>query len=158
MKASNQKYRTPDNYITTDPERFTKPSLTVPNMALTIPEMLIRFSQGQPITGTPAANMIYSGEHFIPNMAAHDIIEQQQILKLHRERTEKLTKSYNEKMQQREQYKRQEQEEKKLFRDFMDNVDNDERANFYEYMQKRKDQKTPIKTNIETDKLKTLTT
>lgn len=154
------KYRTPDNYQMSTPEQFTKPSITVPNMSLTIPEILLRYSQGQPVNMSTAANLTYTGEHFIPNMSTMDIIEQQTLLKLHREKTEKLTQTYNEKMKARDQRQQQEKQEKKDFKDFMDNIDNNERLDFYEYMKKRNKQRddTTKQKIIEIDKLKPQTT
>lgn len=127
------------------PEKYTKPSITVPNMSLTIPEILIRYSQGQPVNVSNAANLVYTGEHFIPNMKAHDLVEQAEILRIHREKTDKLKESYQAKMKARGEMKQKEQEEKILFRQFMDNIDNEERLSFYEYMNKKKiEQAKPI--------------
>lgn len=59
-----------------DPERNTKPSMTVPDMTMSIKEILQRFAKGIPISGEKVP--IYDGdEDFFPDVNNMDLADRQ---------------------------------------------------------------------------------
>lgn len=56
-----------------NPEKFTLPSMTIPNMAMTPRELIIRFASGLPLEGSKTP--IYEGEMDLPDIDKMDIIE-----------------------------------------------------------------------------------
>lgn len=84
------------------------PSLTVPDMAMTVKEILIRHSQGLPFEAgkVPIFDDAQDFDDYLPNLALLDISERQELL-------ERST-AYMKKHQQQQQRLRKDKEEKLL--------------------------------------------
>lgn len=61
-------------FLPKERQRFTQPSETVPDQALTVNEILERFSRGMPVTGT--RQPIYHGDEvFVPEFKTLDLAD-----------------------------------------------------------------------------------
>lgn len=65
-----------------DPERNTKPSLTIPDQSMTIREIMIRYAKGLPISGgrVPLYENEDGEEDFYPDIEHMDLADRQQFL------------------------------------------------------------------------------
>lgn len=82
-----------------------KPSMTVPNMSLSVNEILQRFANGQSMT--KLANHEYHGDDYYPDPRTLDLVDIQNIAEENDAKIKELEKSLNEKRQaaRREQWK-----------------------------------------------------
>lgn len=83
------------NYVLDNGEQNGMPSMTTPDMTMSISEILQRFAAGRPPSF--ANNLHYTGEQMLPDMRTLDLVEQDELIKANAERVEALKKSYNEK-------------------------------------------------------------
>lgn len=84
------------DYKTCKGEDFTLPSETIPDQAMSVPEMIRRTKAGLPVTGVRVP--FYSGEDYIPDFDRMDISE----LVAFREQNEAVISRFNEEVKARE--------------------------------------------------------
>lgn len=104
-------HRTSDNYVQTRGQKIEGESLTRPDQAYTIPEILLRYSQGQPLPVSTSKNLTMTGDTFIPNVRAMDIIDQMDLIKETQEKRKKLQAEMDRKtksrIEQQQEYRKQ---------------------------------------------------
>lgn len=70
-----RKFISQNEYVSEDvPEPKDKVSLTQPNLAYTIQEIMVKYSQGQPIPGS-MSEAIYTGELLVPDKRRMDFVD-----------------------------------------------------------------------------------
>ena len=105
----------------------TQPSKTVPNQAMTVKELIIRFASGLPLTG--AKIPIYEGSEEFPDINRMDLIERELYyldLKKQREEVEERVKGRRVKAEQMKMEKviservakKQQEDDRKAFEEF----------------------------------------
>jgi len=77
------------SYSISDGENNNQPSLTVPDMAMSVQEILQRFATGRPIPDF-SNNLHYGGEDYYPDMKKLDLVEQQEIIEINNRRIQEL--------------------------------------------------------------------
>lgn len=84
-----RKIRTSMNYDHTENkgEQYTLPSLTTPDMSMTVRELAIRYAQGLPLKQNP--NLVYTGDTLLPDVRKMDLVEYEQAIKANEERIER---------------------------------------------------------------------
>lgn len=85
------------------------PSETVPDMAMSIPEIMMRFTTGRPVPNT--SNMLsYHGDDYYPDTRSMDLVEKSEMIEANRERIKNLQKEVDEKLQHRKNAAKQKRE------------------------------------------------
>lgn len=77
--SATPKYATSGNYDwrNVPSEINGLPSITVPNQAMSMKEIMIRFSQGRPLPKAP--NLFYTGDEYTPEVRAMDLVDQHEL-------------------------------------------------------------------------------
>lgn len=86
-----------------DGEYTNKPSKTVPDMAMTPEEILLRFRQGKPLT--KSNNLVFTGDAFTPEVRKMDLTELFDMKAANEERLQKLHDEIEDKKRLRKQAK-----------------------------------------------------
>jgi len=71
------KFRTQYNFVQTPGEEITGPSLTVPDMSMSIREIFQRFASGLPLTYSN--KLTYTGDDYTPDLRGLDLVEIEQL-------------------------------------------------------------------------------
>lgn len=87
------------SYVEEPGEKNGEPSMTQPDMTMSISEILNRFAAGRPPSFQQ--NLRYTGEEFRPEMRGMDLVEQNELIKANAARISELETSYKEKQQKR---------------------------------------------------------
>lgn len=80
------------SYVGSIPEEYSEPSMTVPNQAMTINEILVRFRSGISIDMDNGGK--YTLDSDIPDIRPMDLVERQELLEWHTERTKAQVKEF----------------------------------------------------------------
>lgn len=83
------------NYQMVEGEKNTEPSKTVPNMAMSIQEIMHRHLTGRPLSF--ANNLHYTGEEYYPDVREMDLVDIEAAAKASQERIERLEKELEQK-------------------------------------------------------------
>ena len=103
-------FRTPYSVEPSPGERKTTlPSMTTPDMSLSVAQILLRFAQGRSLSTNP--HLMYGGNDFYPDVRKLDLTEQQEAYEYARERVKALTDQYNNVMKLRAEERRKKLEE-----------------------------------------------
>lgn len=95
------------NYEVTKGKEYTEPSLTKPDMSMSIQEIILRFSQGQSIALAP--NAIYTGDYDLPEPSRLDYADREALYEYNQKRMRKLLEEIQHKRSLRKQAKMQQQ-------------------------------------------------
>lgn len=95
-KKHNYVLRTPLNYVPEKGEVNEQPSMTVPDMTMSIGEILTRFAQGRPLSFS--TTMHYTGDDYMPDVRSMDITEVEELRERTAARIEELTKQRDEQL------------------------------------------------------------
>lgn len=87
------------------PWSSNKPSMTVPDMSMSVREIFQRFASGQPLTKNPMLN--FTGDDYTPDIRGLDLVEVQQLYEQSQNDQETFKKQLNDlvKKQREEQQK-----------------------------------------------------
>lgn len=95
-------------------ETNSLPSITVPDMAMSIQEIFQRFASGRPVNFNN--NLVYGddlgGDEFYPDLRTYDLTEMQELAEANNERIASLKKELEDKKRKRDEYRLRKQIEK----------------------------------------------
>lgn len=96
------------NYVPQEGEVNTLPSETVPDMSMSVNEILTRFAQGRPLS--VSNNLHYTGDDYTPDVRTMDLVELEEMRRANAERINEL----NKKLEEVDKEKRSKKEKDKL--------------------------------------------
>lgn len=96
------------NYVPQKGEVNTLPSETVPDMSMSVNEILTRFAQGRPLS--VSNNLHYTGDEYTPDVRTMDLVELEEMRRANAERINEL----NNKLEEVDKEKKSKKEKDKL--------------------------------------------
>lgn len=103
------------NSVPTTGEKFTQPSLTIPDQTMSIQTILKRYAQGQPLEGQREP-IFHGDEEYLPDLNRMDPVDRQQYIETQTENLNNLKARYmaekKEKFQEEIEKKKKQREDK----------------------------------------------